>query len=79
MASMGEGDFMEYHIVEPGPINPNGPWRGYFDFGDGRIAPCALTEAERAQAIADSKRRTRERLSTAAASPHGPSGTPERN
>jgi len=78
MASMGEGDF-EYHIVEPGPINPNGPWRGYFDFGDGRIAPCALTEAERAQAIADSKRRTRERLSTAAASPHGPSGTPERN
>ncbi len=78
MASTGEGDF-EYHIVEPGPINPNGPWRGYFDFGDGRIAPCALTEAERAQAIADSKRRTRERLSTAAASPHGPSGTPERN
>ena len=78
MASMGEDDF-EYHIVEPGPINPNGPWRGYFDFGDGRIAPCALTEAERAQAIADSKRRTRERLATAAASPHGPSGTPERN
>ena len=78
MASTGEGDF-EYHIVEPGPINPNGPWRGYFDFGDGRIAPCALTEAERAQAIADSKRLTRERLSTAAASPHGPSGTPERN
>ena len=78
MASTGEGDF-EYHIVEPGPINPNGPWRGYFDFGDGRIAPCALTEAERAQAIADSKRRTRERLATAAASPHGPSGTPERN
>ena len=78
MASMGEGDF-EYHIVEPGPINPNGPWRGYFDFGDGRVAPCALTEAERVQAIADSKRRTRERLSTAAASPHGPSGTPERN
>jgi len=79
MASMGEGDFMEYHIVEPGPINPNGPWRGYFDFGDGRITPCALTEAERAQAIADSKRRTRESPSTAAASPHESSGAPERN
>jgi hypothetical protein len=68
MESMGEDDF-EYHIVGPGPINPNGPWRGYFDFGDGRIAPCALTEAERVQAIADSKRRTRERL-LAAAQPH---------
>ena len=77
MASTGEGDF-EYHIVEPGPINPNGPWRGYFDFGDGRVAPCALTEAERAQAIADSKRRTRERLLAAAASPHGLSGHPKK-
>ena len=79
MASTGEGDF-EYHIVEPGPINPNGPWRGYFDFGDGRIVPCALTEAERVQAIADSKRRTRERL-LAAAQPHHMDrrGTPERN
>ena len=69
MESMGEDDCMEYHIVGPGPINPNGPWRGYFDFGDGRIAPIALTEAERLQAIADSKRRTRERL-LAAAQPH---------
>ena len=70
MESMGEDDFMEYHSLEPGPINPHGCWgRGYFDFGDGRIAPIALTEAERLQAIADSKRCTRERL-LAAAQPH---------
>ena len=68
MGSIGEDDF-EYRIVEPGPINPNGPWRGYFDFGDGRIIDCGLTESERVQAIADSKRRTRERL-LAAAQPH---------
>ena len=64
-----EDDFLEYHVMEPGPISPHGPWRGYFDLGDGRIIPAGLTEAERVQAISDSKQRTRERL-LAATQPH---------
>ena len=47
-----------FHAVED-PRDATGPVRGYFDFGDGNILPCGLTETQRVQAVTDSIRRTR--------------------
>ena len=54
---------LNYHVMEePDLTNPHKPMPGYFDFGEGRILPVGLTEAQRLQAVIDSKRRSREHL-----------------
>ena len=55
---MSDGDLC-YHTVEDPRDNPNGPWKGYFDLGNGEILPCGLTETRRLQAVTDSIRRAR--------------------
>ena len=57
-------DPLYYHTMEPPDLTrPDKPMRGYLDFGNGRILPCGLTDAERLQGIIDSERRSRDVLS----------------